>query len=75
MLDAIELERLGVPAANISTDAFLVSVREMCQVQGIPDYPVAVMPHPLTSLTPGELRARMDALVGRVVALLTEGRA
>lgn len=74
MLDAIELERLGVPAANISTDAFLGSVAEMCQVHGLPDFPVAVMPHPLTSLAPDELRARMRAPATRAATILAAGR-
>lgn len=74
MLDAIECERLGVPAACIATSAFVGSVREMCQVQGIPDYPFAVMPHPLTSLDPETLRARSEALAAGVAAILTAGR-
>lgn len=73
MLDAIEMERLGIPSANISTDAFVGSVREMCQVQGLPDYPVAVMRHPLSSLNAETLRDRINGIMPEILSGLLPG--
>jgi hypothetical protein len=56
--DAIEMEKLGVPAAVICTEPFISSARAMSRIGGIPDYPFVVVPHPLGSLTPEALRER-----------------
>ena len=58
MHDAIEMERLGVPAAVICTEPFISSARAMSRIGGMPDYPFVVVPHPLGSLPPEALRER-----------------
>lgn len=51
MHDAIELEKIGVPAAVICTEPFTSSARAMSRIGGIPDYPFVTLPHPLGNLT------------------------
>ena len=51
MLDAITLERRGVPAAAIGVKKLVETTgRGMCRAQGMPEYPVAVIDHPTGSL-------------------------
>jgi hypothetical protein len=69
--DGIELDRRGVPAAVICTDQFVASARAQAAICGNPSYPFAVVPHPIGSLTPAELRVRAAAAVPQVIAILT----
>ena len=73
MLDGIEFDRRGIPAAAICTDQFVTSARTMARVMGIPDYPVIFTPHPLGSLTTEQLRERAEKLAPQVARLLREG--
>ena len=56
MHDAIEFENRGVPAAVICTDPFVSSAKAMSSIKGIADFPFVVVPHPLGSLAPEDLR-------------------
>jgi hypothetical protein len=69
--DGIELDRRGVPAAVICTDQFVASARAQAAICGNPDYPFAVVTHPIGSLTPAELRARAETALPQVIAILT----
>lgn len=73
MHDGIELDRRGVPAAVICTDQFIESAKAQAAICGNPDYPFAVVPHPIGSLTAVELRARAAAALPQVLAILTGG--
>jgi hypothetical protein len=74
LLDAIMLERAGVPAIAIVTDAFNATAREMAELWGVPNFRFVMMPHPLASLTAAEIDRRADELLGKVTALLQEGQ-
>jgi hypothetical protein len=69
--DGIELEQRGVPTAVICTDQFVASAKAQAAICGNPDYPFVVVPHPIGSLTPVELRERARAATGQVVEILT----
>jgi hypothetical protein len=68
--DGIELEKRGVPAAVICTEPFINSAKAMSKLGGIPDYPFVVLPHPLGSLTPDELRERAIQAAPEVLRIL-----
>jgi hypothetical protein len=68
--DGIIFERLGVQAASIVTDAFTLSSNAMAGTQGAPDYRYAMVPHPLSSLTPDECRDRARDVLPDVMAIL-----
>lgn len=71
MHDGIEIERRGRPAAVILTDRFAVTGRAMAAVAGLPEYPFATAPHPLSSLTEAEIAQRAALLASSVIQLLT----
>ena len=74
MHDGIALERRGIPAAVVCTDAFERMGRATAEVAGLPGYPFALVSHPIGRLRPPELRARAEAALEQVVALLTPPR-
>jgi len=71
--DGIELDRRGVPTAVICTDQFIASAKAQAVICGNPLYPFVVVPHPIGSLTPAELRERAAAAAPQVIAILTGG--
>jgi hypothetical protein len=74
LLDAVILEKAGIPAIAIVTDAFYATAREMAELWGVPNFRFVMMPHPLASLTAEEIDLRTDDLLGKVIALLQEGQ-
>jgi hypothetical protein len=74
LLDAVILERAGIPAIAIVTDAFNATAREMAELWGVPNFRFVMMPHPLASLAPRDIDQHCDVLLGKVVTLLQEGQ-
>jgi hypothetical protein len=74
LLDAVMLEKAGIPAVPVLTDAFDSTAKEMAELWGVPDFRFVMMPHPLASLTPVDIAARADVLVGKVLSLLQQGQ-
>jgi hypothetical protein len=72
MHDALAAETRGIPAVAIMTDRFEPTARAVAELNGIPDYPFAVIAHPIASDSDGDLRAKAEAVVPRIVALLIE---
>ena len=56
------------------TDRFERSARAVARVNGLPDYPFAVIGHPVANDSDEALRLKAENAVGRIVALLTERR-
>lgn len=50
------------------TDQFLTLAQMLAAADQIPDLAMAVMPHPIGGLTPEEVRAKADGVVGEVVS-------
>jgi hypothetical protein len=73
--DGIHLDRAGVPAATICTDHFVATAQATATVWGVPDYPVIYMPHPLSTLTEGEIQVQAQRMADQVVRVLLMGRA
>jgi hypothetical protein len=71
LADGIVLERAGVPAVSICTEAFVVPARAMAGVYGMPDFEFVTIPHPIASLGPDEIEASVSAAVGEIVRILT----
>ncbi|RBY82417.1 hypothetical protein DQ238_03725 [Geodermatophilus sp. TF02-6] len=70
--DGIALERAGVPAAVVCSDAFTATASGMAEVQGAPDYHYLTTAHPVAVLDPDAVRERARQLLPQVVATLTE---
>ena len=54
------------------TDRFERSAKVVAQLNGLPDYPFAVIEHPVANDSDAALRAKAEGIVERIVALLTE---
>jgi len=68
------LEKAGIPAIPVVTDAFESTTREMAGLWGVPEFCFVMMPHPLASLTPEMVEGRAEVLVGEVLRLLQNGQ-
>lgn len=68
--DGIRLERAGLPAAVVVTDAFTTTGRMMAGIQGDADYEWITTEHPFAALEPAEVRGRAAALLPQIVATL-----
>ncbi len=73
MRDGITIEQRNVPAAVICTRPFIPSAKAMAKICNLPDYPFAVIDHPIGSLPPDDLRRRAEAALPQVVAILERG--
>jgi hypothetical protein len=58
--DAVQLERLGVPATVLITEVFTQTIARFAGTLGVPGYPTVVVPHPVSSRDLDRLR-RMAA--------------
>jgi hypothetical protein len=52
------------------TDRFTETARLMAEACGLPGYPFAVIPHPISSNTGAELRAKAEEAVRQCVEIL-----
>jgi len=68
------LEKAGIPAIPLITDAFDSTAKEMAELWGVPDFRFVMMPHPLASLTPDDVDQRAGELVGKILNLLQQGQ-
>jgi hypothetical protein len=75
VLDSILLEKAGVPAISIVTDAFVDTGKVMASKWGIPQFRFLSVPHPVANLNDEELDLRADDLLNEVIKLLKEGQA
>ncbi len=67
------LERAGVPAVSICTEAFVIPARAMADVLGHPEFEFVTIPHPIASLSGAEIETMVRPVVADVVRILTEG--
>ena len=74
MLDSILLEREGIPAISIVTDAFVETGNIMASNWGIPGFRFLSIPHPVANLNDEELDQRANDVVNEVVELLKKGQ-
>jgi hypothetical protein len=72
LADGIVLERAGVPAVSICTEAFVIPARAMADVLGHPDFQFVTIPHPIASLSPAEIEAAVWPIIDDVVRILTQ---
>ena len=71
MHDGIHLEQAGVPSATICTDAFVETSKAMAAMWGAADYPTIFTEHPIEGLEKAQLRSRAEAMLGRIVSIVT----
>jgi hypothetical protein len=72
MHDAILIENTGIAATAIVTDRFVPTAQAMAQMSGMPGFPFAVIPHPISHNNDAELRAKAASAMQQCVAILTQ---
>ena len=76
MADGTIFERKGIQTATILTDTFRRPGDAMARVQGFADYRYAVITHPISSLSPAQVRERAEQALPQVLSILgLDGRA
>ena len=70
--DAIEFEKRGIPAAVIITQAFRNAALFQFKSKGMEGHAYVEMPHPVSNLTPEQMRALTLTFVDDVARQLKE---
>jgi hypothetical protein len=70
LADGILLERQGVPAVSVCTEAFRIPAAAMARTYGFPGFEYVTVPHPVASLSADELRRRVEEVLPRVLEIL-----
>jgi hypothetical protein len=53
------------------TDRFIPSAKEIASIEGLPDYPFAVIAHPIAGNTDDELKAKAEQALDTIVRILS----
>lgn len=72
MHDAIQFERLGIPATLVMTEPFQGLAARFGATLGAPAYPSVMVPHPISSKSHEVLEELADRVAPDVAARLTE---
>jgi hypothetical protein len=72
--DAIAAEKAGIIATAIITDRFVPTAQAMAQVAGMPTFPFAVIPHPISNNDDTVLRAKAAEALQQCVAILVQAK-
>ena len=67
------MERRGIPSAPICTEFFVPNGRAIAEAHGAPEYPFALVPHPLASASQDELAREAKQVLPAVLRLLLSG--
>ena len=73
MADGILLERAGVPAVSICTEAFRIPGEAMAKAYGFPGYRFVLVPHPVASLDERQIGERVSAVLAELVSVVSGG--
>jgi hypothetical protein len=68
--DGILLERQGVPTVSICTQSFRITGDAMARTYGFPGFEYVLVPHPVASLSAGELTERVERALPRIIEIL-----
>ena len=71
MHDTVELEQRGVPTAVIITSAFVQEAEGQQAALGAPHLQPVVVPHPVSTLSDGEIKARAEGALPLILRTLT----
>ena len=71
MHDGITFEQTGKRAVVLCTVPFEVTARNIARMMGLPDYPFAILEHPLGSCTPEEVRERAAVACEQAIHILS----
>ncbi len=67
------LERAGIPAVSLCTDAFKITAEAMANQMGFPGYRYVALPHPVASRTETEIDEIVRDALQDVIRVLGAG--
>jgi hypothetical protein len=67
------LERAGIPAVSLCTDAFRITAEAMANQLGFPGYQYVALPHPIASRTEKEINEIVHDAVPDMLRVLGAG--
>ena len=67
------LERAGIPAVSLCTDAFRITAEAMANQLGFPGYQYVAVPHPVASRSEKEIDEMAQDALPEVVRILGAG--
>ncbi len=67
MLDAVNLERLGIPTVTVVTGPFTVAADTVARSLGMPDVPRVVIPHDYLSEDTDAIAKKLDPLMEEIL--------
>jgi hypothetical protein len=70
VLDSANLEKLGIPSVTIVTAPFEPAARAVARSQGLPDLPLAIIPHDYLEEDDERIRAKLDVVFDDIVRAL-----
>jgi hypothetical protein len=73
LADGIVLERAGIPAVSLCTDAFRITAEAMANQMGFPGYQYVAVPHPIASRTEKEIDEMARDALPDVIKVLGAG--
>jgi hypothetical protein len=73
LADGIVLERAGIPAVSLCTDAFKITAEAMANQMGFPGYRYVTLPHPVASRTEKEIDEMVRDALPDVIRVLGAG--
>jgi hypothetical protein len=73
LADGILLERAGIPAVSVCTDAFKITANAMARSLGFPGYQYVTLQHPIASRTEKEIDDMVHDALGEILRVLGAG--
>jgi len=67
------LERAGIPAVSLCTDAFRITAEAMANQLGFPGYRYVTVPHPVASRTEKEIAEMARDALPEIIRVLGAG--
>ena len=68
----MEMELLGVPSTVLCTKPFVIQARAMSRIRGDPEYGLAIIDHPIVTITHQELLERARTAAPQVIQHLVD---
>lgn len=67
MLDAVNLERRGIPTVTVVTEPFTVAADTVARSLGMPDVPRVVIPHDYLSENTDAIAKKLEPLLDEIL--------
>ena len=68
----METELLGIPSTVLTTKPFISQAHAMSRMRGDPEYGLAIVDHPIVTLSHSELAERAATAAPQVIACLVD---